>query len=58
MELIEALEVLTAIHLRAMEFEDWRVEMLPSLEWAPWDRERYIPAWEVVRRYVLEKHAR
>lgn len=52
----EALEVLCAFHIKALEFQDWRVEMGPSQHAAPWDWERYIPAWTAVRKRVLEAH--
>ena len=54
MTLREALGTLAGVHLRAMEFDDWHVEM-GAVPDAPWDAERYVPAWAVVRAFLLSE---
>jgi hypothetical protein len=52
----EAIEVLCGVHLKAMEFEDWGIEMLPGTNFmAPWDRDNYVPAWAALRKHLLNR---
>lgn len=53
MHLEDAIKLLCGVHLRAMEFDDWEVEM-GALPVVPWDCDNYVQAWGMLRQHVLK----
>jgi hypothetical protein len=56
-ELFNALTTLLRVHVPRFEDQDWYV-MMGATPHGYYDQERYVPAWEAVREFVLAERRR